>query len=228
MYISSIENSIEGNLSPLEKLKSHGVETLSNLELVSLVLDNSVHGSERTRVIRELIATIKRSHGEMNYIQDLLSIEGLEVEKAATVIACMQLARRYFFPERRAVETPVEAYKLLLQNYSNRQEENFVCIMLNAAQEVLRIREISRGSVNRAIIQPREVFVYAINDRATAIIVAHNHPSGNVLPSEEDFAVTKRLLQVGKIIGIPLLDHIIFADENYFSFTENGKMEPLS
>ncbi len=228
MYISKINKSLDNDLDPLEKLRTQGVEALNNCELIELVLGDEFHGPERARIIRETIAVIKRSHGEMTYLQDLLSIEGLNIEKAAILISCLQLARRFFYPQRRIIETPVEAYKLLLQHYSDRHEENFICIILNAAQEVLRMREISRGTVNKAVIQPREVFVDAISDRATAIIVAHNHPSGNVLPSEEDLAITKRLIHAAKFIGIPLLDHIIFADENYFSFRENGKMDELS
>ncbi|MGL4524523.1 MAG: JAB domain-containing protein [Spirochaetia bacterium] len=220
-----LQSDQKDSLSPLEKLRKQGSENLSNTELILLALGKKNLQTKDAPIIKKIIEIIKRSHGEMAYLEDLLLINNLDVEDAASIIACLQLSRRYFFPQLKMMESPDQVYKLLLKKYADSYEEAFICITLNAAQEVLRIREVSRGIVNKVMVQPREVFAGALIDRATAMIVAHNHPSGNVLPSEEDIAITKRLMQSGKILGIPVLDHIIFAEKNYFSFRENGKMD---
>ena len=108
----------------------------------------------------------------------------------------------------------------ILQIYSFRKQEHFVCVTLNGAHEVMNIYVISVGSLNKTVIHPREVFTVAIAERAAAIIVAHNHPSGSLEPSTADFDCTKQILESSKILGIPLLDHLIISKDGYFSFHE--------
>ena len=108
----------------------------------------------------------------------------------------------------------------LLQIYSLRKQEHFICITLNGAHEVINVGVVSIGSLNKTVIHPREIFSIAIAERAAAIIVAHNHPSGNLEPSEEDFECTKRLLASSRILGIPLLDHLIVSKNGFYSFRE--------
>lgn len=111
-----------------------------------------------------------------------------------------------------------------IEKYRNRKQEEFVVITLNGGHEVIRVRSISKGLVNRTLIHPREVYRMAIRNNAAAIVLAHNHPSGNPAPSKEDDEVTKQLVSAGKIIGIEVLDHIIIARRGYYSFLEEGKL----
>lgn len=112
----------------------------------------------------------------------------------------------------------------LIQHFSDRKQEHFTAISLNGANEVLNVRIVTIGLVNQSQVHPREVFADALTDRASAIIVAHNHPSGNLTPSMEDIEVTKRIKEAGKILGLKLLDHIIFSTKGSYSFKENEKL----
>jgi len=111
-----------------------------------------------------------------------------------------------------------------LQKYINRRQEEFIVITLNGAHEIIKIRSISKGLVNRTLIHPREIFRKAISDNAAAVILSHNHPSGNCTPSQEDYEITKRLKAAGMIIGIEVLDHIVIAKKGIYSFLEEGKL----
>jgi DNA repair protein RadC len=108
---------------------------------------------------------------------------------------------------------------------ADRKQEHFLCISLNGAYEVIAVRTVSVGLVNKTQVHPREVFADPLTDRATAIIVAHNHPTGNLTPSKEDIAITRQLKSAGEILGIKLLDHIIFSHKGYYSFMENNELE---
>lgn len=111
-----------------------------------------------------------------------------------------------------------------LKPYGKEQQENFLVLMLDSALQVKNVKVVSIGLVNRTVVHPREVFVPAIENRATAIIVAHNHPSGNLTPSEEDFEVTRALQNAGRILGIQVSDHVVFSSEDYHSMREHGEM----
>ena len=113
----------------------------------------------------------------------------------------------------------------LIQHMADRKREHFLCISLNGAYEVITVRTVSVGQVNKTQVHPREVFADPLTDRATAIIVAHNHPTGNLTPSKDDIAITRQLNPAGEILGIRLLDHIIFSHKGYYSFVENNKLE---
>lgn len=124
----------------------------------------------------------------------------------------------------KAIKSPSDIYSYL-ENYRAELQENFIVLLLNGHHEVIRVSEISKGLVNRCIVHPREVFVEAIRYRSTAIILAHNHPSGNTSPSPEDIDITKRLVLASEIIGIPVLDHIIIGFDKYFSMEVAGTVD---
>jgi DNA repair protein RadC len=110
----------------------------------------------------------------------------------------------------------------LIRHYADRKQEHFICVSLNGANEVIATRVVSVGLVNKTQVHPREVFADSITDRATAVIVAHNHPSGSLEPSREDFEITDRIKSPGEVLGIRLLDHIVFNQKGYYSFCEKG------
>jgi DNA repair protein RadC len=203
-------------------LKSKGAEHLSDPDLVAVILQSLQCSNTDGLMVYNVLTSIDQSCGDGLVYKDLLNL-GLNETAAAVLISSFELARRNFFPKKQVIESPLDVYKIV-HHYANRVEENLICITLNGAQEVIKMRVVSTGIVNQAIIHPREVFSYSLEDRATGIILAHNHPSGNVYPSSEDLASTSRLVQAGKLLNIPVLDHIIFSHDGYFSFIENGKI----
>jgi len=124
----------------------------------------------------------------------------------------------------RRIRTPIDALPVLGDKRIKAKTEGFYVIELDGAHEVIRVRTVTKGLVNRTMVHAREVFRNAIKDNAVAIVVAHNHPSGQVEPSAEDDQITKRLVEAGEIIGIPVLDHVIVARCGYFSYLEKGRL----
>ena len=125
-------------------------------------------------------------------------------------------------PEGIKIETPVDVLPLV-RHYGDRRQEHFLCISLNGANEVITTRIVSVGLVNKTQVHPREVFAEPITDRASAVILAHNHPSGNLAPSKEDLQITQQLKEAGETLGITVLDHIIFGQKGHYSFLEQGE-----
>jgi DNA repair protein RadC len=154
-------------------------------------------------------------------IDRLTSISGIGPAKASTLLAAFEFARRRIRPEGEAIRGATDVLPLV-RHLADRKQETFIAVSLNGAHEVIASRIITIGLLNSTQVHPREVFSDAIRDRACAIIVAHNHPSGNVTPSEEDKAVTLQLKKAGELLGIRLLDHIIFSPQRYHSFQESS------
>ena len=144
--------------------------------------------------------------------------------KAMIVVAALEFTRRRIKPRGLKIKTPADVLPLFIRNYADRLQEHFLCITINGANKVLNVRVVSIGLIDRTPVHPREVFADAITDRASGIILAHNHPEGGVEPSDADAEVTRRIKQAGEILGIHLLDHIIFNPTTYFSFLEAGKI----
>ena len=143
--------------------------------------------------------------------------------KATLILAAIEFARRRIKPEGAKIETPADLLPHV-RHYADRRQEHFLCASINGANEILNIRVVSIGLVDRTPVHPREVFAEALSDRASAIIVAHNHPSGGLEPSASDVEVTGQLKAAGAVMGISLLDHIIFNRRGYFSFLEAGQL----
>jgi DNA repair protein RadC len=154
---------------------------------------------------------------------DLREFDGVGDAKATLVLAALEFARRRIKPEGAKIETPADLLPCL-RHYADRKQEHFLCASINGANEILNIRVVSIGLVDRTPVHPREVFAEALADRASAIIVAHNHPAGGLEPSAADIEVTKQLKAAGVLMGIALLDHIIFNRTEYFSFLEAGRL----
>jgi DNA repair protein RadC len=154
-------------------------------------------------------------------LDKLQEIEGVGPAKASLIAAALEFARRRIRPEGLKISFPPDVLPLI-RHYGDRKQEHFICISLNGANEVVAHRVVSVGLVNKTQVHPREVFADPITDRASAIIVAHNHPSGELKPSKEDTEITKQMKAAGETLGIKLLDHIIFNQKEYYSFLEKG------
>ena len=156
-------------------------------------------------------------------IGSLQNVEGLGPAKASALCASFELSRRLYFPAPVRISFPADVLPLV-RHFADRKQEHFLAVTLNGAHEVIQTRVVTIGLVNRTLVHPREVFADAITDRAASIVVAHNHPSGNCKPSPEDRAVTDRLKRASDVLGVSLLDHIIFSSTSYYSFLEQGEL----
>ncbi len=199
-----------------------GPAILSDRELLAAVLGTGGRGNSVDRLSGEVLRLLE----ECNYDahpRRLLEVRGLGPAKAGMLAAAIEFGRRVLVPRHYRIRQPSDVVPLL-QHYADRPQEYFLAVSLNGAHEVIAVRIVSVGLVNRTLVHPREVFADAIADRAAAIIVAHNHPSGNADPSEEDRAVTRSLHDAGDILGVRVLDHVIFTADGYHSFLEAGEL----
>ncbi|WP_246157073.1 RadC family protein [Oceanispirochaeta crateris] len=207
---------------PREKLRDRGAESLSDIELMAILIGS---GSKKNPV-EKIASQVLKLTDESNIVleaDDFLSIEGIGPAKATLLAASMELSRRIYSPRNRKIMSPADIYPLL-SHYGDRQQEYFFSICLNGAHEVIDITTVSKGILNRTIIHPREIFSTAIELRSASLVVAHNHPSGNLEPSKEDRDITYRLQKAGVLLGIELLDHVIFSHKGYYSFLEENKI----
>lgn len=205
-----------------ERLLHNGAVSLSDIELVQILLGNGTAGTPLIKIATSVLRVLELERATLAP-ERLLKISGLGAAKVSVLLAALEISRRIVFCDRKKIIYPSDIISLL-RNYSDRKQEYFICIYLNGAHESIAVKVISIGIVNKAIVHPREVFAYAIEQRAASIIMAHNHPSNNVLPSAEDEQVTERLITAGGILGIPVLDHIVFSPDTYYSFSEHKKI----
>lgn len=207
---------------PREKLQQKGAEGLSDLELMAILLGRGIKGHDVLTVAERILKALDSNKGQVN-LEELQKIEGVGLAKAALIAAALEFARRRIRPEGLKISFPADVLPLI-QHYADRKQEHFICISINGANEVIASRVVSVGLVNRTQVHPREVFADPITDRASAIIIAHNHPAGELTPSNEDLEITKQLKSAGETLGIRLLDHIIFNHKGHYSFLESGEL----
>lgn len=208
---------------PREKLLEKGAAALSDLELLAVLVGKGTKGHDVMSVAERILKTLDASQGKLS-IEELQKIEGVGPAKAMLIDAALEFARRRIRPEGLKISFPPDVLPLI-QHYADRKQEHFFCVSLNGANEVIAHRVVSVGLVNKTQVHPREVFADPITDRAAAVIAAHNHPADDLIPSKEDREITRKLLEAGEVLGIRLLDHIIFNRKGYYSFLEHGEMK---
>ncbi len=207
---------------PRERLQAVGAKALSDIELLSVMLGRGVKGKEVQEVAAEVLHVIDTAKEE-NSLTSLSEISGIGLAKATQLVAGLEFSRRRIRPEGVRISSPADILPLL-SHYTDRKQEHFIVISLNGAHEVIATRCVSVGLVDSAPVHPREVFADPIVDRAAAVIFAHNHPSGNHAPSEQDIQVTTGLKAAAETLKMRVLDHIIFSKRGYYSFSENGRL----
>ena len=205
---------------PREKMLLAGASSLTDVELLAILLGTGGRGNDVLKLAAEILPLIDQRNGKLSP-HDLLAIRGLGVAKACLITAAYEFARRRIRPHGVRVSQAADILPLV-SHLAGRPQEHFISISLNGANEVIACRVLTIGLVNASQIHPREVYSESITDRASSIIVAHNHPSGNLTPSNEDKSITSKLKAAGELLGIPLLDHIIFCTGGCFSFREHN------
>ena len=208
------------NERPREKLKHKGAQVLSDLELLAVLIGSGSKGYDVLKLAGEVLQLLDTA-GTAPKMETLCRVVGIGPAKAALIMAALEFSRRRIRPHGVQISFPPDVYPLI-RHLSDRRQEHFICISLNGANEVIAVRTVSVGLVNRALVHPREVFADPITDRAAAVVVAHNHPSGNLSASQDDLAITRQLQEAGHTLGIKLLDHLIFDHNGYFSMLEEG------
>jgi DNA repair protein RadC len=207
---------------PREKLLTKGAKNLKDYELVAILLGSGIKGKDVFKLSREIVKLFENDFESLD-LEKLLSIHGLGVAKASQIISAIELSRRYLIKQNKKITSADDVYNEL-QEYHHKKQEYFLCLYLDGANHLCETRVITIGTLNQSLVHPREVFAPAVEKRCASIIVAHNHPSGILAPSSEDMEVTKRLKESGKLLGIELLDHVIFTSDGYMSLRDENRM----
>jgi len=201
---------------PREKLQTKGATALSDYELLMAIIGSGTAQADVTKVAREVQKLLKEKGSELTY-DDLLSIKSLGPAKATQIMAAFELWRRQFEVSERPIIDSPEAVVAQLADIRDKKQEYFVCLTLDGANRLIAKRIITIGTLTSSLVHPREVFADAITDRAASIIVAHNHPSGALLPSDADMEVTERMRKAGQLLGVSLVDHLIVTPASHIS-----------
>ena len=204
------------DLRPREKLAARGAASLSDYELLMAIIGSGNKQADVTKIARDLQKLLQDKGRELTF-DDLLSIGSLGPAKSTQIMAGFELWRRRFeSSEQPVIDSPDKAADQLA-DIRDKKQEYFVCLTLDGANRLISKRIITIGTLTSSLVHPREVFAEAISDRAASIIVAHNHPSGNLQSSDADRQVTERLKEVGVLLGINLVDHIIVTSKDFVS-----------
>ena len=210
---------------PRERLKKFGVEALSTQELLALILKTGAKGESIMVTATKLLSkfgNIKRLSEAS--LEELMEVQGIGLAKASQIKASFELARRKDADteKKTTIKSSDDVAKLIKPLLKDKKKEHFLVLSLDSRNHIINISDISIGTLNASLVHPREVFKEAIQSLAASVILVHNHPSCEAEPSEGDLEVTKKLVETGKIIGIEVLDHIIIAGNNLFSFKGKG------
>lgn len=214
---------------PREKMMTKGSSALSNAELIAILIGSGNTEQSAVELARTILDSVDNNLIQLSNLslRDLIKHKGIGEAKAITIMAALELGKR-----RRGAEAIIDdklkdtkdAYERFLPLLDDPQQEHFFVMYLNQNNKVLKVECVSRGGITITIADPKIIFKNAIIIGATAIIICHNHPSGNPQPSKEDRTLTKQFIAGGKLLDISVLDHIIIGSERYYSFLENGEM----
>ncbi len=211
---------------PRERLHKLGAEALSAQEILALILGRGIAGESVMVTAQRLLSRFGNLKGIANAsLEELAQVKGIGVAKSSQIKAAFELANRlgsYAGGERTTVKTPDDVAGIVQGTLRNKKKEYFLALLLDTRNQLIRVAEISVGSLDSSIVHPREVFKEAVSASAASVIFTHNHPSGDPEASEDDIKLTKRLAEAGEIMGIAVLDHIIIADEKYISLKRQG------
>ncbi len=215
---------------PREKMLLHGAQALTDAELLAILLRTGTAQKSALVIAKELTCDggLYRRLARVNSFSELTQIKGLGQAKAATLLAALEIGRRLACAsplDKVHIRCPQDCAKFLMPRLRYAAKEQFLVILLNGKNQIIGTEVISEGTPTNSIVHPRDVYLPAVLQRAAAICVAHNHPSGDPQPSSEDRTLTEMLFAAGKTLCIPLLDHIIIGDGAYYSFEEEGALE---
>ena len=212
---------------PREKLLLKGTSALSDAELMAILIGSGTAKLSAVDLSKKVLQQVGNDLNELARlsVKDLMKMKGIGEAKALTIIAALELGRRR--KEKAADDKPKvassrEAYDLLKENLMDLPHEEFWVLLMNRANKVIKKRRVSEGGVSGTVADPKIIYKLALDELASGVIVAHNHPSGNLKASQSDIDLTRKLKEAGKFLEIQLLDHLIIAGKNYYSFADDG------
>ncbi|MCI5721441.1 MAG: DNA repair protein RadC [Firmicutes bacterium] len=215
------------NERPVEKAWLNGVESLSNTELLALIIHTGTRDKSALRLAEDILSTLTGGIGDLGRCckEELTEIDGIGRTKACALMAAVELGKRISTdPAKRKISATNsdDVAALFMEELRYLQKEHFRSILVNAKGEIISVDKVSVGELSSTVVHPREVFTMAVRKSAAAVIFVHNHPSGDPSPSKEDIDTTKRLVEAGNVLGIRVLDHIIIGDGKYESLRGRG------
>lgn len=211
---------------PRERFLINDINNITNEDLLAILLQTGTKGESAKSLALEVLTLLESLDDlEQLSIDKLTKIKGIGKVKAITILASLELGRRYT-KEKKVLYGQKFKHALMIFNYyqnilSDKKQEYFYCIYLDNQKRMIKEKLLFIGTVNYSTVHPREIFKEACLISASAIICVHNHPSGNLVPSQMDLSMTSKLVETGKMIGIPIIDHIIIGTDGYYSFFEN-------
>lgn len=212
---------------PREKFLLKGKNSLSDAELLAIIMGSGNREDSAVELGRKILDSVGNNWHNLSLLQisDLMKFKGIGEAKAISIAVALEIGRRRAaqeVPDKVQVTNSKESYKILLPYLADLQTEEFWAIFLNQNNRVLGKSKLSSGGINQSVVDIRVLFKMALEHLATGIIVAHNHPSGNLKPSSEDIKITKQIEEAGKILNIQLLDHLIITQNSYLSFADEN------
>lgn len=221
---------IPKNERPYERLINNGREFLSTDELLAILIKSGYKDSSSKIIATRIISQLK-SISELKKIkyEDLIKIKGIGQAKACNILAAIELGNRINVQNAKEEETIIkkslDVFELFKGTFDDKEQEYFYCLYLDNRKKVKKKKLLYIGTINYSVVHPREIFKEAYMVGAVSIIIVHNHPTGNVNPSVQDIETTKKIVQVGRLLGITVDDHVIIGQNNYYSFFENGMFD---
>ena len=214
---------------PREKLLLKGKHSLSDAELIAILLGSGSKSESAVDLAKRILKASKDNLIELSKlsVKDLTNFKGVGEAKAISIIAALELGKRRRKEgalEKKKISSSIDVFEYFSGILSDSNYESFYILMLNRANKVIREIQISEGGLSGTVADPKKIFKMALEQNASAIILCHNHPSGNINPSDADIKLTHKLKNAGEMLDLPVIDHIILGEENYYSFADEGKL----
>ena len=215
---------------PREKLSQKGRRSLSDAELIAILIGSGNRNESAVELSKRILITCKNDLNKLARlsISELSRFKGIGEAKAISIIAALELGRRRketISPDRVQVSTSIDVYEAIVPRFKDLNHEEFWIIVLNRANKITSSHLVSKGGQAGTIADPKIIFNMAIENHAASLILAHNHPSGNLKPSQADLELTRKLRSGGKFLDIPVLDHLIITDQGFLSFADEGILD---
>jgi len=212
---------------PREKFLSKGKNSLSDAELLAIIMGSGNREDSAVELARKILDSVENNWHNLSKLQipDLIKFKGVGTVKAITICTALEIGRRrgaQEVVEKLKIESSADGFKILQPYLGDLQTEQFWVIFLNQNNRILGKSQLSSGGINQSVVDVRILFKTALEHFATGIVVAHNHPSGNLKPSQEDLKITKQINEAGKLLNVQLLDHLIIAQNSFFSFADEN------
>ncbi|MDQ0594402.1 DNA repair protein RadC [Chryseobacterium ginsenosidimutans] len=212
---------------PREKFLSKGKNSLSDSELLAIIMGSGSREETAVELARRILTSVNNNWSQLSLlsVKDLMKFKGIGEVKAISISTALEIGRRKAgqeIPEKSSISKSNDAYLILKNHLSDLRTEEFWAIFLNQSNKVIHLSKLTQGGINQSIVDARVLFKTALDHFSTGIIIAHNHPSGNLNPSREDLDITQKIKEAGKTLNIQLLDHLIITQNSYYSFADEG------